>query len=267
MFSFRLVHIPTAHHTGADGLSRRLPSNEDPPEEDDFKDWLDNSYSFSITLLNDCISPYEGLAHFSRHPLGPLLHGCLAQLAPCKDALPTCLDLLCATPILIITNSDSHHDDLAIPHTAKARAKDDWIDWIHDFLHDHVHPPDLSDLDYTSFINAATCFFLLNGLLYRREQHGQHQLVMPVECHYELIWEAHNSLGHKGVFSVWTHLLLHFWWPVLVDDVKWYIHTCHECQIRQTTKLHIPPTVPVVGGLFHKVHIDTMVMPQSSGYR
>ena len=102
--------------------------------------------------------------------------------------------------------------------------------------------------------------------LYHREQHGWHQLVVPVEHRYGLIQEAHDSLGHKGVFSVWTHLLLHFWWPVLVDDVKWYICTCHECQIHQTARLHIPPTVPVVGGLFHKVYIDTMVMPRSGSY-
>ena len=54
---------------------------------------------------------------------------------------------------------------------------------------------------------------------------------------------------------------------MLVDDVKWYIRTCHQCQIQQTQKLHIPPTVPVIGGLFHKVHIDTMVIPRSGGYR
>ena len=77
LFSFRLILIPAAHHTGADRLSCCLPSDEDPPEEDDFKDWLDNSYSFSITLLNNHISPYEGLAHFSRHPPGPLSDGCL----------------------------------------------------------------------------------------------------------------------------------------------------------------------------------------------
>ena len=140
------------------------------------------------------------------------------------------------------------------------------MDWIRDFLHDHIHPPDLSDTDYMSFFNAATRFFLLNGSLYHQEQHRQHQLVVPVERHYGLIQEAHDSLGHKGVFSVQTHLLLHFWWPVLVDNVKWYIHTCHECQIHQTTRLHIPPTVPVMGGLFHKVHIDTMVMPRSGSY-
>ena len=166
LFSFRLIHIPAVHHTGADGLSCHPLSDEDPPVEDDFKDWLDNSYSFSITLLNDHISPYGGLAHFSRHPPGPLSHGCLAQLAPYKGALPACLDSLCVAPILIITDLDLHHDDPAIPHTAKACAKEDQIDQIRDFLCDHVRPPNLSDSDYTSFVNVATRFFLLNGSLY-----------------------------------------------------------------------------------------------------
>ena len=171
LFSFCLIHIPAAHHTGADRLSHHLLLDEDPPEEDDFEDWLDNSYSFLITLLNNHISPYEGLAHFSRHLLGPLSHGCLVQLAPYEDALPTCLDSLCVAPVLVITDLDSHHNDPAISRTAKARAKDDWIDQIHDFLCDHIHPPDLSDSDYMSFINVATRFFLLNGLLYHQEQH------------------------------------------------------------------------------------------------
>ena len=172
LFSFRLVHIPATHHTGADGLSCHLLSDEDPPEEDDFEDWLDNSYSFSITLLNDHISPYGGLAHFSRHLLGPLLDGCPVQLAPYTDALPTCLDSLCVTPVLIITDSHSHHNNLAIPRTVKAHAKNNQIDQICAFLHDHVCPPDLSDSDYMSFINVATCFFLLTGSLYCQEQHG-----------------------------------------------------------------------------------------------
>ena len=54
---------------------------------------------------------------------------------------------------------------------------------------------------------------------------------------------------------------------MLVEDVKWFIQTCHECQIRQSHRLHIPPTMPVIGGLFRKVHLDTMVMPWSAGYR
>ena len=53
---------------------------------------------------------------------------------------------------------------------------------------------------------------------------------------------------------------------MLVDDVKWFVQTCHEYQIHQTCQLHIPPTVPVIGGLFRKVHLDMMVMPWSAGY-
>ena len=159
LLSFRLIHVLAAHHTGADGLSRRLPSDEDPPEEDDFEDWLDNSYSFSITLLNDHIAPYGGFAHLSRLLPGPLLEDCLVQLAPYDNALPTHLDTSCVAPVLIITNSDSHHDDPIILHTAKAHAKDDQIDQIHTFLCDHIHPPDLLDSDYMSFVNVATRFF------------------------------------------------------------------------------------------------------------
>ena len=166
LFSFHLVHIPATHHTGADGLSRCLPLDEDPPEEDDFEDWLDNSYSFLITLLNNCMSPYGRLAHSSRHLLGPLSDGCLVQYAPYENALPTYLDSPCITPVLVITNSDSHHNNQAIPCTTKAHAKDDQIDRIRNFLHDHICPPDLSDSDYMSFINVANHFFLLNGSLY-----------------------------------------------------------------------------------------------------
>ena len=147
LFSFHLVHIPVTHHTGADGLSHRPLLDEDPPEEDDFEDWLDNSYSFSITLLNDHISPYGGFAHFSRHPPGPLLDGCLVQIAPYNNALPTYLDSPCVAPILIITNSDSHHNNPVITCTVKACTKDNQIDWICDFLHDHICPPDLLDSD------------------------------------------------------------------------------------------------------------------------
>ena len=54
---------------------------------------------------------------------------------------------------------------------------------------------------------------------------------------------------------------------MLVEDIKWFVRTCHKCQIHQTCQLHIPPTVPVISGLFRKVHLDTMVMPRSAGYR
>jgi hypothetical protein len=62
------------------------------------------------------------------------------------------------------------------------------------------------------------------------------------------------------------HLHSHFWWPHIIEDIKWYVKTCHECQVQQTCKLHIPLTIPIPGRLFWKAHIDTMKMPKAGRF-
>ena len=57
LFHFELHHISADQHTSPDGVSCRPPSDDDPPDMDDFEDWLDNSYSFCVTLLNDRLLP------------------------------------------------------------------------------------------------------------------------------------------------------------------------------------------------------------------
>ena len=86
------------------------------------------------------------------------------------------------------------------------------------------------------------------------------------QCHL-VAREAHNKLRHKEFYSTLRALLDRFWWPSLTDDVRWYIKCCHECQIRQTTKVRIPPTVTTPAPLFRKVYIDTMFMPHIGGFR
>src|SRR6266481_2794580 len=54
---------------------------------------------------------------------------------------------------------------------------------------------------------------------------------------------------------------------MLVEDVKWFISTCHPCQTWQLQHLHIPPVIPDIPSLFHKVHIDTMLMPTVNKFR
>ena len=56
-------------------------------------------------------------------------------------------------------------------------------------------------------------------------------------------------------------------WPSLRDDVTWFMRTCHLCQIRQTRQVLIPPTVATPAPLFARVHIDTMHLPPSGGYK
>jgi hypothetical protein len=61
------------------------------------------------------------------------------------------------------------------------------------------------------------------------------------------------------------NLLDRFWWPSLEQDVKWYLDTCRQCQIRyrQATRVRIPPVVATPAPLFHKVYVDTT----AAGYR
>jgi hypothetical protein len=96
---------------------------------------------------------------------------------------------------------------------------------------------------------------------------GRHQLVLNPGQYEQVLREAHDDLGHKGFYATLRTLLDRFWWPSIADDVKQYLTTCHECQLRQTTKVRIPPTVAAPAPLFRKVYIDTMFMPPAAGYR
>jgi hypothetical protein len=245
LFSFELVHIPASKHTGADGLSRRPRAEEDPLEEDDHEDWLDRSYSFGMEILND------RTCHILPQP-----HSSTAQ---CLLTRPPTF-LAC---IGIITSEDETE---AIPRSEAAEAKDVKLKDIQRFLTDRQKPASITEEEYESFVQSATRYFVLEGNLWRRHPQGKHQLVVPEGKRFRILKEAHDDLGHKGIFSTRTRLLLRFWWPHITDDIKWYLRTCHECQVRQNTRLHIPPTVPVPGGIFRKAHLDCMMMPKAGGF-
>jgi hypothetical protein len=119
------------------------------------------------------------------------------------------------------------------------------------------------DEEFKTFVRQAAHFFVLEDKLWCREAHGKHQLVLPPSKQYQVLEEVHNDLGHKGIYMISSCLCSCFWWPHIIEDIKWYVKTYHECQVQQTCKLHIPPTIPIPGGLFQKVHIDMMKMPKA----
>ncbi len=64
---------------------------------------------------------------------------------------------------------------------------------------------------------------------------------------------AHDSLGHRGIYSTKNMLTSVSGGPELERDVVWYIKSCHYCQERQKTLVQIPPventyTVSISGG-------------------
>jgi hypothetical protein len=262
LFHFKLVHISADKHAGPDRLSCRPPAAKDPPDEDDVEDWLDDAYSFAVVLLHERLHPdlYSKNFLYTRIAL-PTYYSCAGK-SPEAELVYSMVFALAESAS---QNPDS--EDSAILHSQKAKARKARIQLICRFLETQERPDGMLDKEYQSFINLATHFFILNGYLWCCEPHGKHQLVVPESQQFRLIKEAHDNLGHKGVFIVQTQLLLQFWWPMLVEDVKWYVQTCHACQTRQTMKLHIPLMVPLISGLFHKVHIDTMLMPKVGGYQ
>ena len=110
-------------------------------------------------------------------------------------------------------------------------------------------------------------YYVVDSKLFRKNRDGGAQLIPKPHHRLRLIQYAHDSLGHKGVFATSRNLLLRFWWPHLNEDVRWYVRTCHQCQLCQTEYFYIPPVVPEVPSLFWKAHIDTFLMPKAGSYR
>ena len=82
-----------------------------------------------------------------------------------------------------------------------------------------------------------------------------------------ILKNAHDDLGHKGFYATRRRIADRFYWPHLDQDLRWYLQTCHECQIMSTQKVHLPPTVAMHRSPFQKCYIDTIHLPMSGGYK
>ena len=251
LFDFKLRHVAAKDHAPADGLSRRPRSPDDPEDPDDADEWIDNSYSFGVTCLNqdreDLSVPGPGMMpgeYRSHQELGRAEQIRFTQ-----------------------TNSVLNIDLPKIPRSNKAIQADIKVEGIKKFLDDPGRRVIENENEFKKLVRSASEFFVLNGKLWRKDRLGKHKIVVEKDKRLELIRQAHDELGHKGIFTTRMRLGERFWWPHMDDDVKWYNKTCHECQVRLLKKNIIPPTVSNPSGLFRKVYIDTMLMPKAKGYR
>ena len=238
LFDFKLVHIPAEKHHGPDGLSRREPIPGEDDDEGDPEEWVDDILSLGIWLD-------------TWHEHRPPRTSNTVKVFQATEGVSTL------------------HDELTFPPPSeKARARDDELPKVYRFLADGKRPNGqrTAELDYLH--RQSRPFFIHDKRLWRRNAQGRHQLViMQGPQRYTVTRDAHDKLGHKGFYSTLRALLDRFWWPSLADDIRWYIKSCHECQIRQTTKVRIPPTVATPAPLFRKAYVDTMFMPHAGGFR
>ena len=110
-------------------------------------------------------------------------------------------------------------------------------------------------------------FFYGHGKLWRWQTEGHHKLVAFPETRTNILRATHDEVAHKGYFATSAHIAERFWWPDMLSDITWFVKTCLLCQLRQTQQILIPPTVPLPAPLFAKMHMDTMHLPASGGFK
>jgi len=241
LFDFNLVHMPAAKHHGPNGLSRREPA-DDESEDNDPEEWIDDALSLGLWVVS-----WTQAHHADREP-----------------AVWTLSISVPSTTAATIDNSNDN--DLTIPISDKIRKAEEQVEDIRHYLTTLCLPDHLDDAAHKHLLKWAKRFFIADDRLWRQQEQGRHQLfILPPQC-LSLIRDAHDNLGHKGFYSTRRTIFDRFWWPSLEQDIKWYITTCHQCQLRQTTKIRILPTVAVPAPLLRKLYVDTMLMPPAGGF-
>jgi hypothetical protein len=130
-----------------------------------------------------------------------------------------------------------------------------------------VRPEGIEEKQYPGFMRQAVGYFLDKDRLWKKDQAGQHRLVIWVGGRLRILQSAHDDLAHKGLFAIRSMIAKRFWWPQMSRNIAWFVKTCHLCQIRQVQQVLIPPVVAMPAPLFAKMYMDAMHLPPSSGYR
>jgi hypothetical protein len=237
-FHFELVHVPGVSHR-PDGLSRRpkQPGDEEEPE-DDFDDWIDQVHGF-MRMVNDSPAarrPQQVIATFA------------SELVPDNQDPPPSLSY-----------------DL-VPRSEAAKNADIRVDLVRSWHEELSRPDDISEESYPAFFRYCMEFYRVDGVLWRKDPQGRHKLVVPGRRLF-IMRSAHDDVGHKGFWATRALILERFWWPFLAQDIRWFVRTCHMCQLRQIQNVLIPPTVAMPAPLFSKIYMDTMHLPSSGGFK
>ena len=275
LFDFKLIHVPGTQHTVADGLSRRPAAPTDSPDDSDFEEWIDITNHFAVFCIRPRPEPplrFQSLAYRTRSKAKA---AAAARDPPPQQDAPSDEGSGAGDEPGEDTDSDdssiAEADDSAVtitlPTTDKSRSADDQLSLVERFLASPARPDGMAEERFKRFVKYASRFFLKGKRLWRRDPNGEHKVVVPPPHRASIIRQAHDDLGHKGVFTVRLRLLQRFWWPSLDADVRWFIRTCHECQVRNPRKFFIPPTVATPFPIFRKAYLDTFHMPPTSGFK
>ena len=127
-------------------------------------------------------------------------------------------------------------------------------------------PDGLTHTKAKIFAQKAARFYVQGLAMYRRQKNRPDQkVIFPEERRREILEQLHEGIGHRGEWAVWEALRIRFYWPRMRNDLTEHIKSCHNCQLRSTKKMHIPIQPSLPKGLFQKVYLDVMKMPEAQG--
>ncbi|OBZ72853.1 Transposon Tf2-9 polyprotein [Grifola frondosa] len=210
------------------------PDDEDEPE-DDFEDWIDRIHGFAH-LVNP-------------HPTQKVTRDSLASIYTIDEPHPHSRHSS-QVPEGEGESQDPPVDSYDIvPRSIQAIALDQRLLLVRDWHRTLERPTQFTDADYETFVKFAVQFFVDSDRLWKRDPHGAHKLAIE-----ESMRREHLSANDSGGL-------------ITLKDIVWFVRTCLICQQRQSRQVLIPPVVAMPAPLFAKVHLDTMHLPPSSGYK
>jgi transposase InsO family protein len=133
---------------------------------------------------------------------------------------------------------------------------------IQHFLQTLETPIFRSTAEKSAFLNKAKKFLVKDGKLWRRSKYGDLRVIFNASNRNSLLEQAHDKLGHRGVYGIVYTLTRRFWWPTLAQDIRHFVKTCHQCQVRSTKKVVNPLSVSTPATIFTRIYLDIMLMPQ-----
>ena len=122
----------------------------------------------------------------------------------------------------------------------------------------------------------AKNFVLIDDVLYKKNPSGvgfPNLLAVPQALKKQILYDYHNHPlggGHLGFAKCYNKIKDRYFWLGLLKDVKNYVRSCMDCQLRKETSNQPPPGLlqPIrVGRPFEKISVDLLgpVHRSSSG--
>lgn len=302
MFHFILRHVAGATF-GPDGLSRRIaypgddkykeseeseeasggppdliiddPNGPQPIPIDKFIDKIDNRGGYFKGVYATSIKDFGEELTNAKEDVAAEGDNLLSFLVKNKHELHSDIKPMITQLVQSINSTENFTEENPknIPYSEEHRGKygrhyDSWLPLVKEYLANPNGRPirNMKNSEFKKFRRWASNFFLDDkGRLYRRGEGSMHKLVVDKEHRMYMLKSAHDSLGHRGIFSTKELIAPRFWWPELPRDVAWYVKTCKLCQERQKLLVQIPPIETHTPSIFQTIHADTIHMPTSNG--